>query len=148
MNLIEQSDLVLQRAEEQTQSVLRKLAHADPNAAEPEPNADLEGLAAHLRIRFLFPQFSAWQSQWLLVLYWERLALTRLVNTPQRGLPPQLRSRTEKTTRQIEHCFMSMVAKIRDLTSSVSLSPVQLAILDREFLRIPFQEPTECRPRR
>ncbi len=146
MNLIQQSDLLLEQAEEYVQTALRYRTQADPKAAISGQTKDHQGLAAHLRIHFLFPQLSDWQTEWLLVLYWQRQALTRLVNTPQRGLPPLLRSRVERSTRQIEHCFMAMVAQIRNLTSAVAMSPVQLALLDREFLRIPFPEPLERGP--
>jgi hypothetical protein len=137
----QQAALLLEKAEEFAQSALRHLAQSDLKSANPDLTIDRKTMAAQLRIRYLFPQLSNGQIQWLLVLYWLRQSLTRLVNVPHGVVPPILRSQTEETTCQIEQCFMTLVALIKDLTSAVAMSPTQLAILDQEFFHIPFLDP-------
>ena len=146
MCFISQTDLLLEQAELYVQSAIQHLLPPNPETAEPEKTRAIEDQAARLRIHFLFPQLPTCQSRWLLVLYWQRKALTRLINTSQRGFPPLLRSQMESATRQIERCFMAVVAQVKDPAFTATMSPTQLAVLEREFLRIPFLEAPPCRP--
>lgn len=146
MNIIQQADLLLVQAEEHVQSALRDRLDPEAKATLPDPLTDRETMAADLRIRFLFPQLPEMTVRWLIVLHWQRRTLTRLVNTPQLRLSLLRRTHLERAIRHLEQGFVAVVGQVEKTTSTVALSPAQLAILDREFFHVPFLEPAECGP--
>ena len=111
----------------------------------PEPGPDLseearQQMRLRLRTHFLFPQFSGQALGLMVALYWQRQALTRLVNVPQQNLPAPLQAQTERLTSQLEQCFMDLVSQTKELVGYRALSRVQNFIFEREYVRIPFQD--------
>ena len=110
---------------------------------DPGQRERFEQFLIQVKILFLFPQWPDWQRGLLATLYWQRQALTRLLNQSAQNRPVALRRQAEQLTRQLEYSFLNLVGQIRSLGGYTALSPMQRDVLEREFLRVEIHAPAE-----
>lgn len=145
-NSLSPSDLADQQvaqAERYAQDALRLLSQNRPELGTEALKEAHEKIHLHFQTRFLFPHLLGWQHSLLMALYWEKQALTRLVNVAHQTLSPPLQTQAERVTNSVERSFMSLVCQIKDLVGYGSLSPAQRVLFDREYVRIVFLDTPE-----
>ncbi len=133
---------LLEQAEAFAQDTLHTLWPANSNPGDPDQRERSERASLQFKILFLFPELSNWQRGFLATVYWQREALTRLINHPFDHRPAAVRVKTEHLIRRLEHSFMDLVGQIRSLACLADLSPRQLSVLESEFFQIKFLDTT------
>ena len=139
-SLSDLTDQMVALAERYAQDALMFVPQGCLGIGTDEPEEAREQMRLRLRTQFLFPQFSGRSLGLMAALYWQRQALTRLVNVPQQNVPAPLQAQTERLTSQLEQCFMDLVSQTKVLVGYRALSRVQNFIFEREYVRIPFQD--------
>ena len=132
----------LEQAEAFAQATLSTLWPANLDLDDPGQRELSERASIQFKILFLLPELSNWQRSFLTTVYWQREALTRLVNHPFDHRPAAVRVQTEHLIRRLEHSFMDLVGQIRSLDFHAALSPIQRGVLESEFLQIQFLDTT------
>lgn len=134
------ADFLLMRAERHARTLLARMPPEAAPGDEEMMGDTRERLRIILQAEYLFPQLARWQHTLLATLYWQRQTLTRLVNLPHQALTGDLRTRTERVTRQVEQNFMNLIREVKHLIGCPTLPPTQKILFERLFEHIEFEE--------